>query len=81
MPKGYKELIHDNTTTISTSTYISNSNSPHATTLETVFTHLTSRSFHTGERKKPPLCNISPLYSLPKRGEDLSAFVHISLKC
>ena len=57
------------------------SKSPHTTSLETVFTHLKSGSFHNGGRKKPPWWTKSPLYSLPKRGEDLSAFVHVSLKC
>ena len=38
VPKGYKELIYENTTTIPTSTNESNSKSPHASTLEIVFT-------------------------------------------
>ena len=38
MHNGYKELIHENTTTISTSTNMSNSKLPHASNLETVFT-------------------------------------------
>ena len=40
MPKGYKELIHENTTIIPTLTSMSNSKSPHVATLETTFTHL-----------------------------------------
>ena len=65
MPKSSKEPIHENTTTIPTST-MSNSKNSHAGT------------FHNGGRKKPPWCNISLLYSLPKRGEDLYLCPHLS---
>ena len=66
MPKGYKELIHENTTTIPTSANMSNSKSPHTTTLETTFTHLNLGSFHNGGWQKSPWWSISPLHSLPK---------------
>ena len=45
MPKGYKELIQENITIISSSTNILNSEIPHTTTLEIVFTHLKSGFF------------------------------------
>ena len=57
-------------------TNMSNSKSPHATTLETTFTHLKWGSFHNGGWKKPPWWSISPLYSLPKRGEQCMYFRH-----
>ena len=60
----YKELIHENTMTIPTSTNMLISKSPHAASLETVFTHLKSGSFHNGGRKNPPWWSISPLHSL-----------------
>ena len=50
---------------------MSNSKSPHAATLEIVFTHLKSGSFHNGGKKKAPWWSISPLYSFPKTGEEL----------
>ena len=46
MSKGYKELIHENTTTMPTSTNMSNSENPEAATLETTFTNLKPGSFH-----------------------------------
>ena len=80
MPKGYKELIHENTTTIPTSTNMSISKSPHATTLQTAFTHPKSVSFHNGGRKRH-LGGAYLHFLLSPKEVKASTFVHISLKC
>ena len=60
-----KELIHENTTTIPKSTNMLNNKSPHAITLETTFTHLKSRSFHSeGGPEKATLVEQEQVYVL-----------------
>ena len=80
MPKAYKELIHENRTTIPTSTNMSNSKSPHEATFETAFTHLNLGSFHNRVRKSH-LGGTYLHFILSPKEVTTSAFVHISLIC
>ena len=69
VPKGYKQLIHENIITILASTNMLNSKSPNATTLETTFTNLKNwdPSIMGGPEKATLVEHISTLFSPEKR--------------